>query len=196
MVRILNGGHQVIANAGALLGIETISGCMDNRLVLGLLRKVESEEILPHVAAVPGVSPAEYLDLILRRFSNPIIGDTTRRVAFDGSSRHPGFILPLVRERLASGGSVVGLALVEALWARYCFGETEDGATIQPNDPHWAALTARAAEAKQAPRAWLSMAQIYGDLVASPTFANAFDRWLTHLHAKGTAAVLSAYLES
>lgn len=193
-IRILNGGHQIIANSGALLGIETISGCMENQLVSGLFRKVETEEILPYVAPVPGKTPADYLDLIDARFSNPLIVDTTRRVAFDGSSRHPGFILPSVRDRLAAGCPVTGLALVEALWARYCLGQTEDGASIEPNDPHWALLTAQAAVAKETPRAWLAMEQFYGELANESDFADAFDGWLTRLYADGTEAVLQTYL--
>lgn len=195
-IRILNGGHQVIANSGALLGIETISGCMKNRLVKELLRKVATEEILPYVAPVPEKSPAEYFDLIEQRFSNPLIVDTTRRVAFDGSSRHPGFVLPSVRDGLAAGSSVAGLALTEALWARYCLGETDDGASIAPNDPYWELLTARAAEAKETPRAWLGMTQFYGDLADQPVFADVFDGWLSRLHIEGTEAVLRAYLSS
>ena len=147
-IRILNGGHQVICNAGALLGIETIAGCMEHPLIHGLFRKVETDEILPCVEPVPGKTPADYLDLIERRFANPMIVDTTRRVAFDGSSRHPGFILPSVRDGLAAGRPVDGLALVEALWARYCRGVTDDGAAIASNDPHWDVLTEAAAAAE------------------------------------------------
>ena len=115
-------------------------------------------------------------------------------MAFDGSSRHPGFILPSVRDRLAAGGSVTGLALVEALWARYCLGQTEDGTKIDPNDPYWELLTERAAEARETPRAWLRMEQFYGELANQPDFADAFDHWLTSLYAQGTEAVLQTYL--
>ena len=69
----------------------------------------------------------EYLDLIDRRFSNDAIIDTVRRVAFDGSARHAGFILPSIRDGLATGKSVEGLALVEAAWARMCEGTRENG---------------------------------------------------------------------
>ena len=69
---------------------------------------------------MPEWTPQDYLTLIERRFANPEIRDTTRRVAFDGSSRHTGFVLPILRDALDAGGSVRGLSLVEALWARMC----------------------------------------------------------------------------
>lgn len=193
-IRILNGGHQVVSDPGELLSVETISGCMEHPLISALFEKVEREEIMPHVHAVPEFTPEAYVDLIKARFSNPKIIDTTRRVAFDGSSRHPGFIVPSIRDGLAKGTSVNGLALVSALWARYCFGTREDGSEIAPNDPFWADLTLKAAQAKSDPRVWLSMRHIYGDLSEAPRFAEAFVHWLTLIYRDGTEATISAYL--
>ena len=115
-IRILNGGHQLIAAPGDLLGIETIAETMVHQLIHAFLRKVVSQEIAPHVEPVPGCTAAQYLDLIDRRFSNPEIADTTRRVAFDGSSRQPGFLVPSIRDGLSKGVSINGLALATALW--------------------------------------------------------------------------------
>ena len=42
-IRILNAGHQVIANPGEILSVETISGCMEHPLIRSLFRKVELE---------------------------------------------------------------------------------------------------------------------------------------------------------
>ncbi|WP_242494320.1 mannitol dehydrogenase family protein [Loktanella sp. IMCC34160] len=193
-IRILNAGHQVIANPGEILSVETIAGCMAHPLIGGLFRKVEMESIVPHVRPVPGMTPESYVDLIARRFSNPSIVDTTRRVAFDGSSRHTGFLLPLVRSGLAAGVSVDGLALVEALWARMCEGTREDGSVIEPNDPFWDALQAKAIAAKSRPAAWLEQATIYGDLAENDVFASAFARHLSTIWAEGTEAAIRAYL--
>jgi mannitol 2-dehydrogenase len=192
-IRILNAGHQVLAGPGELLSVPTIADCMAHPAISALFRKVQTEEILPHVRPVPGMTPRAYLDLVQRRFANPAIRDTTRRVAFDGSSRHPGFVLPILRDALAAGASVRGLALVEALWARMCAGEREDGTRIEPNDPHWPALTAAAAAARTRPRAWLERSAIYGNLAEAEPFASAFEEWLAGLWREGTAAALSAY---
>lgn len=193
-IRILNGGHQVIANVGEILSVETIAGCMAHPLILALFRKVQGREIVPHVKPVPDMAPQAYVDLIERRFSNTAIVDTTRRVAFDGSSRHAGFVLPIVRDGLASGAPVEGLALVEALWARMCEGTREDGSTIEPNDPFWSGLQAAAKAARQRPRAWLEELQAYGDLADAPRFAEAFERWLSLIWSDGATRALESYL--
>ncbi|MEZ5727417.1 MAG: mannitol dehydrogenase family protein [Burkholderiaceae bacterium] len=193
-IRILNGGHQVIADVAELLGIDTIAQTMAHPKILGLYRKVAREEIAPHVHAVPGFAPAQYVALIERRFANPAIADTTRRVAFDGSSRHPGFIVPSIRAGLAAGTPVEGLALVSAAWARYCLGSREDGSAVEPNDPFWTDLVARAQAARENPTEWLAMRHIYGDLADAPRFAGAFSRWVRAIYANGIEATLDAYL--
>ena len=193
-IRILNAGHQVLANAGELLGLKTIADCMADPLVASFWRKVEMEEIVPHVSAVPDMSPEDYVALIETRFSNPAIRDTTRRVAFDGSSRHPGFVVPVIRDGLASDTPISGLALVEALWARMCAGTREDGTTIEPNDPEWDTLHACALAARSRPAAWLEQDMIYGDLAKNDRFAVAFDAWLRMIWENGTSAALRAYV--
>ena len=195
-IRILNGGHQLLANPGEILSVEFISGCMAHPLIGAFFRKVATEEVAPHVKPVPDMKPHEYVDLIDRRFSNPEIVDTVRRVAFDGSSRHTGFILPAVRDALAAGTPVEGLALAEALWARMCEGTREDGTVIAPNDPFWTELTAAAKEARYDPRVWLAQKQFYGDLAGEERFAKAFEHWLVRVWADGAAPALQEYLES
>jgi mannitol 2-dehydrogenase len=194
-IRILNAGHQVLANAGEILKLATIADCMAHPLVHAFFRKVQLEEIVPHVAAVPEMEPKSYLDLVDRRFSNPAIVDTTRRVAFDGSSRHTGFVLPILRNGLEAGTSIDGLALVEALWARMCLGTREDGTVIEPNDPFWRELQAAADCARRRPIAWLEQRKFYGDLVDNPAFADAFVRWLAMIYEKGCAATLQTFLD-
>ncbi|QFT59364.1 Mannitol 2-dehydrogenase [Sulfitobacter sp. THAF37] len=192
-IRILNAGHQVIANAGEVLSLPTIAACMADPDVGALFRRVAMTEIVPHVKPVPGMPPEAYVELIDERFSNPRIEDTTRRVAFDGSARHTGFVLPLVRKALAAGLPLDGLALVEACWARMCEGTREDGSTIEPNDPMWDRLTATAQEARTRPAAWLEMTGIYGDLAGQAAFATRFEHWLQLIWQQGTRAALQSY---
>lgn len=193
-LRCLNAGHQIIANPGELLSVETIAGCMAHPAINALFRKVETQEIVPHVAAVPGMTPLDYVDLIDRRFSNPEIRDTTRRVAFDGASRHAGFLLPILRDGLATGAPIDGLALVEALWARMCAGTREDGSAIEANDPAWAVLQPVAIAAKDRPAAWIEQRRIYDDLSDDARFAEAFARWLSLIWAEGTEAAINVYV--
>jgi len=193
-IRILNGGHALIAYPAGLLGIEYVHEAMAEPLVAGFLRKVEEEEILPMVPPVPGTDLSAYLGTVVQRFANPKIGDTVRRLCLDGSNRQPKFIVPTIRDRLERGASVQGLALGSALWCRYCAGVTDDGAIIAPNDPDWEALTERARAAREDPTLWLGLSRVYGDVAEAPVFREAFVNGLRALWVDGTRRVLERFL--
>lgn len=193
-IRILNGGHATIAYPAGLLDIHFVHEAMEHQLIRAFLGKVEREEIIPIVPPVPDTDLGEYYALIERRFANPRIGDTVQRLCLDGSNRQPKFILPSAADRLARGQGVAGLALVSALWARYCYGESDSGKPIPPNDPSWDRLKALAREAKGEPKAWLTMGDIFGPLATDPRYVEAFTRALSSLWARGTVATLEDYL--
>ena len=194
-IRILNGGHATIAYPGGLMGIEFVHEAMAHPLIAGFLDKVEQTEIIPYVPPVPNTDIAAYYRQIVARFSNPEIADTARRLCLDGSNRQPKFILPSIRDALGAGGSVQGLALVSALWCRYCAGSQDDGTPIPPNDPDWGRLSSLALTARANPQDWLSgLPHIYAEIADSPCFALAFKTRLDQLWAIGTASTLSKYL--
>ncbi|WP_068306283.1 mannitol dehydrogenase family protein [Pararhodobacter sp. CCB-MM2] len=193
-LRILNGGHAVIAYPAGLMDIHFVHEAMEHPLVRGFLRKIEETEIIPQVPPVPDTELPAYFDLIERRFSNPKIGDTIRRLCLDGSNRQPKFIIPTLRDAIAHGGTYDGLALECALWARYCAGTTDSGAVIEANDPNWDKLVPVAQQARRRPQAWLEQEAIYGDLAAHAGFAQRFAHWLHSLWENGTAATLQRYI--
>lgn len=194
-IRLLNAGHQVIANSAEILGIATVSEAMLHGDIRALFLKVTMQEIAPHVPHVPETSPIQYIDLVERRFSNPAIVDTIRRVSFDGSSRHPGFVLPSVRDARARGAPVEGLALVQAAWARMCVSVREDGSQITPNDPFWKALVVQAQAARDVPQRWLLQENLYGDLAHDPVFSEAFGKWLKMIYRDGIVAAIQLYVK-
>ncbi len=192
-IRILNAGHQVLANAGELLSVGTIAGCMAHPDISALFGKVQTQEIAPYVKPVPEMDPTAYVSLIESRFANPEIHDTSRRVAFDGSSRHPGFVLPILRDALDANGPIDGLSLVEALWARMCAGTREDGTQIEANDPQWDSLERTARAAQSDPEAWLQQHHIYGDLATNSIFVDRFSHWLNLIWSQGSVAAIRKY---
>ena len=193
-IRILNGGHAIIAYPGGLKGIEHVHEAMADPTIRGFLDAVESREILPIIPPVPGMDLADYKTLIIARFSNPEVMDQVRRLCLDGSNRQPKFIVASIRDVLKAGGRAEGLTLLSAMWCRYCFGTTEAGAVIEPNDPNWAGLQATAKAAKSDPVAWLRMAEVYGDLAGNAGFAATFTEALNFVWTHGVEAAMQRYI--
>jgi len=193
-MRILNGGHAAIAYPAGLLDIHFVHEAMEDAQIRAFLEKLTTDEIIPTVPPPPGVDLDAYRDLIARRFANPKIGDTVTRLCLDGSNRQPKFVLPVAADRLKSGAHLDGLALVSALWCRYCYGETESGQTIAPNDPSWERIQSAARQARHNPQAFLDMRDIFGALAENPAYVTAFSKALSALWTGGVRATLRDYL--
>ncbi len=192
-LRILNGGHAAIAYAGALLGHHFVHDAMADGRIARWLDRLTRDEIVPTLEPIAGVSFDAYRAKIAERFANPEVGDTIPRLCLDGSNRQPKFILPTLRQALAEGRAIEGLALEVALWCRYCEGTTEEGLAIPPNDDMATDLKARALAAGDDGRAFLSNTQVFGDLGQNARFVAAFVAQLAAIRDNGVAATLAAY---
>ena len=194
-IRILNGGHATLAYPAGLLDIEYAHDAMAHPLVRGFLDRVERDEIIPIVPPVPDTDLTEYYALVATRCENPKVADTIRRLCLDGSNRQPKFIIPSIADRLDAGANVDGLALVSALWCRYCHGTTESGAKIEANDPNWERLQKTALASRDDPNAWLAMDDVYGDVGRDERFAAAFTAALSALWQDGVETALQGYID-
>ena len=193
-IRILNGGHALIAYPCGLKGIAFVHDAMADPLIYAFVDAVQTREILTIVPPVAGQDLMAYKALILERFSNPDVADTVRRLCLDGSNRQPKFIVPSIRDALAAGHQAEGLTLLSALWCRYCYGMTEAGAKIAPNDPNWDDLQTRARQARKDSAAWTAMETVYGDLSANTAFVARFAQALNYVWTHGVDAALRRYI--
>ena len=193
-IRILNGGHATIAYPAGLLDIHFVHEAMEDAQIAAFLETLTKREIIPVVPPPPQVDLEAYRKKVAERFANPKIGDTISRLCLDGSNRQPKFILPTAKDRLTNGASVKGLALVSALWCRYCYGESESGKVIPPNDPNWDRLQAAARPARHDPNAFLAMRDIFGELADNSNYVAAFSRALSSLWIQGVRATLGTYI--
>ncbi len=193
-LRILNGGHASIAYAGGLIGHHFVHQAMADPDITAWLRALQLREAIPTLKPLKGVDYRVYLDTVIKRFSNTEIADTIPRLAQDGSDRQPKFILPTLRDALASGGAIDGLALELALWCRYCLGQAENGASIDLRDGQAGELRQRAIAAQERPSAFLDNESVFGDLSSEPRLVTAFEKWLALLRQRGTRETLKTYV--
>ena len=114
-IRILNGGHAIIAYPAGLLGIDLVHDAMADPDIRAFLSKILETEVLPIVPPVPDTDLSAYKAQIMQRFSNPEVADTTRRLCLDGSNRQPKFIVSSVRD-IRANGAAVGAVVPLLLW--------------------------------------------------------------------------------
>lgn len=182
-LRMLNGCHSLIAYAGAVSGLNTVSEVIaDPRLK----RVVEL-----HLTAAAGtlksssgLDPARYATELIARFANPAIVHKCAQIAMDGSQKMPQRIFAGAREGLAGGEAITTFALATAFWLRYV--ETAP----ELDDPMAASLRTAVRDAAGDARILVaSLGNIDGlatfGLFAADIWVDAVTKWLEALRAYG-----------
>ncbi|KAG7336858.1 multiple polyol-specific dehydrogenase [Nitzschia inconspicua] len=204
-IRILNGGHASLCYPAALLGLKFVHEAITHPTIGPFMNTLERKEIIPTLPPVPNTNLIEYWNIIASRFANPTLQDTITRICFDGFNRQPKFIVPVAKDALMNAklsgdtdaGVVDGVALVSAMWCRYCQGTTEAGQAIGPNDPEWETLARAANKAKMEPTAWLdALPQVYGSVGHDPVFRAAFVNASNAIQRKGVEQAMQDFTEA
>jgi D-arabinitol 4-dehydrogenase len=118
-IRILNATHSCVAWAGSLCGLSFIHEDMAHPAIRQMAFDYVTNDVIPCLDTPEHPSPinlANYRDVVLERFGNPNVRDTNQRVAMDGFSKIPGFIVPTLRECMARGAAMDSTALLPALF--------------------------------------------------------------------------------
>ena len=136
-LRMLNASHSLLAYPGLLGGYRFVHEAMADPRVEGYLRAFLDRDVIPRLAAPPGVALEGYRDTVLARFANPATNDQLARIASDGAAKIPVFLGDTIRACLAEGGDHQRLAYLFAAFARYLAGGVDDrGALFEPREPH------------------------------------------------------------
>jgi mannitol 2-dehydrogenase len=195
-LRLLNAGHQVLAHLGRLVGYEYVHEACQDPLFRQFLLGYLDEEATPTVPPVPGIDLARYKADLIGRFASPAVRDTLDRITAEASDRIPKFLLPVIRENLASGGEVRRAIAVLAAWARSAEGADEQGHPLELVDPLKERLTAAAARQAEDPLAFVADRDLFGDLVDQPRFVEHYRAALDSLHGQGVRATLEALVSA
>ena len=118
-IRILNATHAGVAWAGTLRGLSFIHEDMAVPAIQQMAWSYITDDAIPCLDTAGHPSPIDltaYRDVVLERFGNPFVRDTNQRVAMDGFSKIPGFIVPTLRECIARGRPMPSTAMLPALF--------------------------------------------------------------------------------
>jgi D-arabinitol 4-dehydrogenase len=101
-IRILNGGHTILAYFAALKGYQTYDQGLGDEELNTLLSAYETTEVIPAIGESP-INLLEYYALTKIRFGNSNIADAVARICADGGIKFPIFILPTIATCYAHG---------------------------------------------------------------------------------------------
>jgi D-arabinitol 4-dehydrogenase len=118
-IRVLNASHSCVAWAGTLRGLSFIHEDMAVPEIRRMAWDYVTHDVIPSLDAPEHPCPidlASYRDVVLERFGNPYVLDTNQRVAMDGYSKIPGFVVPTLVDCLARGAPLDSTAMLPALF--------------------------------------------------------------------------------
>lgn len=190
-LRLLNASHQGLCYLGYLAGYRYAHEVSQDPLFAGFLLDYMSREASPTLAPLPGVDLPAYQHRLIERFSNEHVRDTLARLCAESSDRIPKWLLPVIRENLASGGEIHRSATIVAGWARYAEGTDEQGKPIEVVDRLRDTLMASAARNREDPLAFISNSDLFGDLASNDRFVQAYTAALESLHEAGAVATVA-----
>jgi mannitol 2-dehydrogenase len=191
-LRLLNAGHQVLGHLGRLAGHELVHEACQDPLLRELLLGYLDEEATPTLPPVPGIDLRRYKAELVGRFANPHIRDTLARLCEHASDRIPQFLLPVVRDNLATDGSVRLSAAVVAGWAGWLAAADLAGESAAVVDARREALLAGARCQDADPLAFLSDRDVFGDLADVERFTAPYRAAVSSLRTVGVRPTLEA----
>ncbi|MDF8263464.1 mannitol dehydrogenase family protein [Luteipulveratus flavus] len=195
-LRLLNASHQSLCYLGYLSGYRYAHEVCQDPLFVEFLLGYMNEEGRPTLPEVPGVDLDAYCHTLIERFANPQVRDTLARLCAESSDRIPKWLVPVIRDNLASGGQVGRSALVVAAWARYAEGVDEQGEPIEVVDHRKEAVMAAAAAQQEDPLAFLRDPTLFGDLAEQERFTAPYLASLEALHHSGARATTQATVDA
>ncbi|WP_190264067.1 mannitol dehydrogenase family protein [Glutamicibacter nicotianae] len=195
-LRLLNATHQGLCYFGHLAGYRAVHDAARNPLFAQFLLRYMKTEAEPTLRPLPGVDLDAYQNKLIARYSNEHVADTIARLCADSSDRIPKWLVPVIRENLATGGEVALSAAIVASWARYAEGVDENGEQIEVVDRLADQVRAAAARQGQDPLAFLRQRDLFGDLVEDERFTAPYLRALDSLHVHGSMQTLETIMSA
>jgi fructuronate reductase len=119
-LRLLNGGHSLLAYAGSARGHDTIAGAVADPVCRAWLEQWWDEAA--RYVPLPAADLAAYRAALLERFANPRIRHMLAQIAADGSQKVPIRLLPVLRGERAAGRIPVGGVRMLAAWIDHLRG--------------------------------------------------------------------------
>jgi len=193
-LRLLNAGHQCLCYFARLCGFELVHDAARDPMLVEFLLRYWDSEATPTLKPVPGIDLHDYTRTLMERFANPGVRDTVARLCAYSSDRIPKWLLPVVRDNLASDGPIRLAAAAVASWARYAEGVDERGEPIEVVDQLADSLVPIARSQRERPTAFIENSAIFGNLARHPRFVQAYCWTLDSLHRNGARATLEALL--
>jgi D-arabinitol 4-dehydrogenase len=161
-IRILNGGHTVLAYLGVLEGYETFDSAIRDSELSDFFDGIQSEEIIPSLPINSPVDYERYLLTTKRRFENKYLPDFLSRICMDGATKFPIFLLPTIEWHLLKGVTPEYSIKAIASWYIFLCKVITNEISFEYIEPKWNLLKIFLADDKE--ESFASSEELWGSI--------------------------------
>ncbi|ARP85330.1 mannitol dehydrogenase family protein [Bordetella genomosp. 9] len=173
-LRLLNGGHLLVAYLGLLAGYDTVQRAMADPLLARLALRFMLEEQMPTLPPSNHDIRA-YAGQLIARWRNPAIAHRLDRVGRDSAAKLPGRLVASLRDNLRDGRAAPCTLLAIAAWMRCAAGlvPARSGSALAPEPGLAVAARTAAASGAAQPKtivdAFLDLSGVFDDTLRMNT---------------------------
>lgn len=192
---LLNASHTLLSYPAFLMGYRQVDDAMRDELLVGLLRHFMDIDSTPYVPAPGDTNLSLYKQTLLERFANRSVSDQLSRLCFDGISKFPVYIVPILTKLVRDGKDLTRMAFLIAAYQHYLRYKTDDeGVTYTIAEP-WLTPADQQAIDSNDPIGFLSLSAFEGvSLRADHSFAALYTVFTNRINDEGVRAVLTSIL--
>ena len=161
-IRILNGGHTVLAYLGVLKGYETFDSAIRDSELSDFFDGIQTNEIIPSLPLNSSIDYKKYLLTTKRRFKNKHLPDFLSRICMDGATKFSIFLLPTIEWHLSKGVSPDYSIKAIASWYVFLCKVISNEISFEYVEPKWSFLELLLAAGKE--ESFASSEELWGSI--------------------------------
>jgi mannitol 2-dehydrogenase len=123
---LLNASHTLLSYPSFLIGYRKVDEAIRDEKISRFVRDFMENDVTPYVPSPPNTDLAVYKKTLLERFANHSVSDQVARLCFDGISKFPVYIMPILAKMLAGGKDLKRIAFLMASYRHYLKYKTDD----------------------------------------------------------------------
>ena len=188
---LLNASHSLLSYPAFLAGYRRVDEAVGDERFARYLRLFMDRDAAPYVPP-PGNTDLElYKKTLLERFGNKAVSDQISRLCFDGVSKIPVYVMPVLTKMIRDGADLERLAFFVAAYRHYLkHGKDDLDQAYEVNEP-WLTKEDRKLIASGDPLDFLSLSPFRStDLKAADKFVSQYLVMVEKLEKDGVLPVL------
>ncbi|MCD8061411.1 MAG: mannitol dehydrogenase family protein [Akkermansiaceae bacterium] len=188
---LLNASHSLLSYPAFLAGYRRVDEAVGDERFARYLRLFMDRDAGPYVPA-PGNTDLElYKKTLLERFGNKAVSDQISRLCFDGVSKIPVYVMPVLTKMIRDDADLERLAFFIAAYRHYLkHGKDDLGRDYEVNEP-WLTEEDRKLIASGDPVDFLGLSPFRStDLKAADKFVSQYRSMVERIEEDGVLPVL------